>query len=602
MSTWVDRQRRRFAAHAGADDGFTLLEVIVALILLGLIAAALTPVMISAARASIVAKRATVAKNLTQQRVDQMRNLTFHVDAQNGPFLDLLDDYYPNVSTSATAVPGSGTGYWCSAQTSSGNCAVPGGPLSGAFYHTSFQNAFSVNGFSQDVYAQFLNSAQPLSSPVPASSFTTYNSATTGQDQPPSLLLGVTVVTSWGGVGGTSKIYRTSTEITNTAGGGALILSQSHATGLWVKSATWDGQLIDATIGDVKADGGMANSSSASAFAEGAHINIGSTDITGATSTAVAPPGTSSGSSSPVTTSGQQLSGSGNCGGGSFGPTQLVDATSYINNSLPLAPSDAGSGGNVEADLGATGGGGCNGFWFTNQTNGAPSTDPRLQLNPDSPMVRINDTGGSGNLESSKVAVSASNAIGTAGAVSATASVAYPSSGSFAARVSLFPGLQFMSNYAGQSVCGSTGTSPCGSGLVNVFLSSASLSCQSMSSPTASYSGYLTYWTQTGWHSVALSWSSSTTSSDPLASIDRTQQVATYNGNPVRLGDYVSNWSSARGLTNDPTSGDTELTTGSVVSITTAPTRLQSDGITGDSASSIGFGLGRLACVASDNR
>lgn len=562
----------------------------VALVILGLIAAALAPVMITAARASVVAKRATVAKNLSQQRIDSMRNLPFHVDKQNGPFLDLLDDYYPNISTGTTSgLPGGGSGQWVSSGT------IPGGSSAGPYYHSVFTNAFNVSGYTQDVYTQFLNSAQPLSSPVPASTLTSmaYDSNVTGHDQPPSLLLGVTVVTSWTRVGGGSRNYRTFTEITNSSGGDALILSQSHATALWAKSNTWDGQVIDAGVGVARADGSLANTSNASAFAQGAYITVGSASIAGATSTAVSPP-QSAGSAGAVVAGGQQLSALGDCGGGSFGQTQYQDVSANISNSLPQAPSDSGT---VESDLIANGGGSCSGFWFTNQSSGAPATDPTLQLNPDAAMVRISDQGGNSNLAASHASVGATSAIGSAGAVTASASVAYPTSGSFVSRVNLFPGLPFVPT--GQSVCSSagaaSGTSPCGSGLVNIFLASASLTCQSATATSATYSGYLTYYTSAGWKSVALNWSSGSTVPDPLTSALLTQPVTTLsNGTVVTLGKYISSWSTARAIGSDPTSGDSTLP--SVVAITTAPTRV------GDSGSSIGLGVGSLACVASDNR
>jgi prepilin-type N-terminal cleavage/methylation domain-containing protein len=572
------------------DEGFTLLEVMVAMVILGLVAVALVPVLITSSRAEQYARRATLAKNLAQQRVDAMRNLPFHVDAQNGPFLDLLDNYYPNIKTTTTTLPGGGTGVWHSSGT------IPGSSASGPYYQATFNNALGVNGFTQVVYTQFLTSAQPLPAAVPATTLTAmgYDANAVGKDQSPSLLLGVSVTTSWQSFGGKVRSNRTYTEMTNTGNDAVLILSQARATALLVQSNAWDGSQLEAGLGVVKVDGSLANTSSAHSYAQGAYMDtVNGVEVASTPYSAVSPASTNP---SGITGSEPQdgakdVAGSGQCNGGSYGPTQVTDVSSNIlTGGLPLGPSDVGSGGLVQANMLKNGGGLCNGLYFTNQTSGAPATNPKLQLANDQPMVNVSDASGSGNLITSNGYVNATNAVGTAGAISSAASVGFVST-----RVQIFRGLSFVPQ--GQSVCSATGaasgTSACGNGLVNVFITSASITCKSQTTTTATYSGYLTYYTSTGWKSVALSWTSGGSTTDPLASVNLSQQVATYNGNPVLLSDYISSWSSARSIS---TSSDGSSALPGVVAINTTPTR------TGDSGSSIGVQLGNLSCVAVDNR
>src|SRR3954451_20950999 len=90
------------------DRGFTLIEIMVALGLLVVVMTAALPAFLGMLRSTVTTKMETQAKNLTQERLEQMRDLRFHVDRQNGPFLDVLDVYYTNapvtpVSTSVTA-------------------------------------------------------------------------------------------------------------------------------------------------------------------------------------------------------------------------------------------------------------------------------------------------------------------------------------------------------------------------------------------------------------------------------------------------------------------------------------------------------------------
>lgn len=562
----------------------------VALVIIGLISAAIVPVLIISAKASNFAKFNTVAKNLAQQRIETMRDLPFYVAYQNtgpnGQFYDVLDDYYANVSSTTTVnFPNGGKGIWV--QSGTGANGTPIGP----YYQVTFSSIPGATGFSQVVYSQFLTAAQPVPAPVPANQLVSsnYNSAAAGLDSPPSLLLGVTVATSWSWLGQTHT-DSTYTEIAAGGNNATRIASEAQVTALSVASTDSAGNQLTGVLGQVQLNGSVANTSTASAQALAAAIiqsNGGS--LTGAGATVVSPPNPAS---SSVPAGSQSYVGTYSpCGWGLIGPTQVIDLSTNTANGLPLAPSDVGTGTTpaavVEADLKANGGGACAGFRFSNNVSGGPETDPSLQLSATAPMVQVVDASGNGPEVSSKGAINALSAPGNPGSVYANTEV------DFSTAVQLFPGLGFVPG--GAMTCGS-GTQPCGAGLVNVFLSKATMSCQANAATpaAASYSGYLTYYTLTGWHTVQLSWSSSSgPSSDPLAGVSLSQVVTTYGATAVPLSAYINSWSTGRAISQ---SSSGESTLASAVAITTANTRA------GDSSSSIGLQLGKLTCLAVDNR
>src|SRR3954466_2420663 len=76
----------------------------VAITLVAIAAGGAIPLLIVGMKAANNSKLQTQAKNLAQQRLESMRDLAFHVDRQNGPFVDLLDIYYTQVPAVAGIV------------------------------------------------------------------------------------------------------------------------------------------------------------------------------------------------------------------------------------------------------------------------------------------------------------------------------------------------------------------------------------------------------------------------------------------------------------------------------------------------------------------
>lgn len=123
MSTPTDFLRRR----SEKESGFTLIEVIVALSIFGVVAIAALPLLVLGLKVSQMARVETLAKDLSQLRIERLRNLPFQVDRQNGPFVDLLDRYFTNLSPTPTVSEEAGcSGQYLSAAPGSGG--APSGP------------------------------------------------------------------------------------------------------------------------------------------------------------------------------------------------------------------------------------------------------------------------------------------------------------------------------------------------------------------------------------------------------------------------------------------------------------------------------------------
>lgn len=591
MSTWAERIHRQRGRLHRDDAGFTIIEVMVALVIVAIVSASLIPLLVTGARATRLAKMTTLAKNLNNQRIDAMRNLPYHVDAQNGPYVDLLDLYYHDTSGTASSIPDVVPGQTVTGQyVSAGGAGGPSGP----YYRVQVsggQFGAPYKAFSQTVYSQFLVSTNPAATPIAASSLpTTYNNSTVGQDQPPSLLLGVTVITTWT-ANGVSKSYRTFTEITDQGTGTSLVTSQAKSTALSITTKDYQGQPIEVAVGQVIANGAVSNGSQVTSTATAAQITWPGSltgPMLGATSGA-ASPGSSPGSTGVIPASAQPKWGSSTCGWAQFGPTQVQDVSTKITSGLPLAPSDStgtyNSGaplsGVTSASINANGGGSCSGLYFSNQVDGSPATDPNLQLNSAYPMVQLQDLSGNAPEITGSGYVFANNQVGTAGAVTAGAQ---SSSGTW---VKIFPGLSFVPT-SGPSGYGITGVP----GLVNVKLSGASLSCRSQtSSATLTYSGTVVWWANGKWNAISFTWSGG---SDPLAGVDLTQPVTTLNGVAVPLSTYITGIAGSTGPVSGGNGGVQNVE--AAVSVTTAPT------IGGYANTSMGIELGNLSCTAQDNR
>src|SRR4051812_30693530 len=216
---------RKSRLQRSADEGFTLIELLVSLTVLALASAAMVPLMIVGTAAAATARQHTQAKALAQQRIEQMHDLQFHVDRQNGPFVDLLDIYYTDLGTTAvTRTRGAETmvGRWVGSGV--GNAGEPTTP----FYRVKVDSLPGYPKFSQIIDTQFLNTNGQV---LAASGLTGYDSQTEGVDQPPSLLVGITVITSWTSRG-KAKSFSEYTRIADSRGLVTALSSHAKAEAL----------------------------------------------------------------------------------------------------------------------------------------------------------------------------------------------------------------------------------------------------------------------------------------------------------------------------------------------------------------------------------
>jgi prepilin-type N-terminal cleavage/methylation domain-containing protein len=581
----MERRRMR------GDEGFSLVEIMAALLVLGLAAAAIIPVLIIGTKAGHFAKLNTQAKNLTQERFERMRDLQFHVEKQNGDFVDLLDQYYTNRSTTAvTRTYGSETlsGVWVNSGT-----PLPGEPAV-PFYRVTIDAIDGYPEFSQTVTTQFL---QVSGTAVPASLFPNYDSQVEANDGPPSLIVGVTVVTNWTQAG-SSKSYRAYTRIADSRGSVSTLTSQGKGALLKVSSGAPDLRALSAEVGLANADGSQTTGSIATASGT-AGTAKDSTDGTFEVANGVA--------TSPVTTSSntgplsRDQVGDGACGWASFGASEVTNVSASITNGVPQVPSNVDTAtppaNQVTAGLYANGSNTCGLFGFNNYAVGGQSSgyDPALGLVDSDPLVYMSSTGGSTRLATGSAWVNATDSV-----VSNPHTVTSGAGASSTRQIEIFPGLWFVNG----------GTSR---GLVNVTLNSATIRCTTsvtvgsaaVQSVAAAYNVTVEYWRATNtsgggqWVSNTYTWSGAA-SADPLASLDPAT-IEVYNnsatGQVLHLSDYISSWSLTRTLRLGATNGVYSLD--NVFALATVPVR--SAGVP-DPTSSVGVEIGSLSCAADDTR
>jgi len=360
----VSTDRRLRAREA---DGFTLIEVMVALGLLVVVMTAALPAFLGMLRSTVSSKLQTQAKNLTQERLEQIRDLRYHIDAQNGPFLDLLDIYVTNAPTAPTASTVTAAGSTLTGIfVTSG--AVANGEPTFPFYRTTTGPLAGATGFSQVVDAQFLGVDGAA---IPAARYQgSYDSQVTGRDQAPSLLLGVTVITSWVDRG-TTKTYRAYTRVTDGRPQLPVIQSQARAVAVDLTSTAADGTTLELQGGVVNLDGSQSSGSSVSGSATGALATRSGQPAVSGLATAFNLP-----TQSLTTTGASTPQGGSGCSWFGFGSTGVSDPGGDVSSGLPKAPADVDVAvplRSTAAYIGYNGGGSCGQLSYDNTVgSGSP--------------------------------------------------------------------------------------------------------------------------------------------------------------------------------------------------------------------------------------
>lgn len=562
----MSRTSKRLRARRG-DEGFTLVEVMASMIVFAIVATGVTAMFASGLRASVLTKMETTAKNLSQQRFEQIRNLPFHIDqvssGTNPP--DLLDTYFVNATGSA------GRGVQGYVPAGATRWTVDGDPATGAFYRYVQTALPGYPKYKQYVATQFLDESGNPYTP------TGFNSQVSGSDTPPTLAVGVGVTTIWKS-GELERTARAYTQITNGRPSAPTSVLQSRLTALRLTAELADGQTLSLDLASLTADGGLSQTVSAAQALRGAVLALsGGASASGAVTNVKAPPnaGPFSGSSGPKSLTENSVTWA------TVGSTTTSNVSATSSTGQVVLGASAGP---AKADVLGSGAGAKVATFAMDAT-----ADARLGLLTQHAFVEDAACGGS----CSNVGVS-----GWAGTTKA--GTAYTTTTSASAKV--------------RGVLALLPTSYAPLGLVRVALTDSSVSCtvsRSGGSPTASasitYTGSLSYYAPfdaaavSGYVTVPLS---SSDMVSPLTDelLAQTQVGTDGDGNPLWLSDYFSSWSSMD--TGTVSSAKTVGADGSTVAasfsgmigVKTVPLR------PGDDSSVIAADIAAGACTAEDYR
>jgi prepilin-type N-terminal cleavage/methylation domain-containing protein len=554
--------RRRLDRARGADEGFTLIEVVVSLTLFAVVSTAAGAMIITGLRTSMVSKLDTGAKNLAQERVEIMRNLPFHIDrdpaATTPDSSDLLDIYYRN-TTAAANVTSTGYVAACGAQTTvcSGRAAYD--PASGSFYRYVIAAIPGYPQYKQYVATQFVDANRNPLAPG------TYDSQVSGQDNGPSQFVSATVTTYWT-AGTLTKSFQVQTYISAGRPAAADVTLQGRASALTFSGGLDVSRLLTMQAGVVNLDGALAVGATSAAQAEGAWADIsGSEHRDGGLASAQAPPNSGTGSGGD---SAKDLYNSG-VSVAHFGTTASGGVSALVTGGLPSVGSSASPVYGQVAPQGV----GTTPVWFSN----SPSPAAHLMLSATQPLMWVDQSTGS-------VPVAYAS-----GYLTSTGGTSHSATTNVTAKALTLK--MFSTSFAPQ-------------GVVQVTLTSSSLSCTTNGATgtvTPAYSASVSYWTPAGYVTKALD---QTQSASPLAAVNlATTVVGTdSSGSSVYLGDYLTSWGSltssgvTSGQTVDADKNHVEASYDGLVTLSTTAMR------SGDPTSTAGVKVGSLSCIAEDNR
>ena len=548
---------------ARTDEGFSLVEVMVAMLIFAVVAVASLGFITTSMTATALGRTETVAKNLNQERLEGMRNMPFFQHANVSVVPDLLDTYY--TSTSAPAASTAADGF---VATTGARDTSKGDPTAGPFYRRVFAAPGPV-GFTQRVTTQFMSDATTVM-PVPV--FVSTSTGPTGL--PPSPTVSVRVTTLWTGGDGKQKRFTVESQIAEAAAKFPLVTLQGRLSMLRVAGVLPGPQELLAEAGVLNLDGSLSTTAVSSAKAQGVFASIANAvRADGATGTLAAPPSSTLNVAS--------------VGPKTLGSPEVAAFSGSAVNALAVS-SDGGqpAAGTPTAPVTAvlqSNGLGSDYFRATNR----PDTTTRLGL-LGAAVVATDDC--SGNCD----AVRASGRVTSLGGASHSATAEL--TGAVRGTVALLPTVQ----------------SP--AGLIQVTLSSFSLNCTSAvgvsppSKVTVSFAGTVKHRTYDpiskvyGYSSpIAIS---SANVTDPLAGIDLATVVgvdSTPAAGVLRLSDYVESWSS---LSSTAINGFTVVAGNGTAASINVPGVFTFDSkpLRSDVDSTVGVQLGAASCVAGDIR
>ncbi len=505
---------RRDGGRSRSDEGFTVIEVVVAFGIFAFVSIAVTGVLAASLRSVVTARREAQAKQASQRILERMRSLPFHRSWAVAPRkVDVLDSYFPDLRG---ASPSGGDGYL----------------VSTASYRTSAP-APGMGDATVEVEATFVG---PNGSTVVPPS--TYSYASSPADTPPGRLLAVAITVKWQmGAGDRSYTLR------SIVGAKRTVATQGTASAS-VTAAVATTELSDADGGSAEStltlgesastvfsgDTTSARTTELAARAELSDTASAGCSLSGAAGTAAAPPEVSGGY--------VYSAAAGELGfpcASTTSPAARLAAT-VADGLEALLPSPGGlpaTAGRAQLGPGTSGEDLLAGFFADRDA------DPvRLLRYSDSlgePVPQL----GLHRRDDGDVPTMSTSAEATA-----DNGVTYRASGSLAgvARFELLP------------------TTFAPGGVVQVEIETAEVSCSASrvdtgTTATASYSGSVRYWTGAGYAGVPITSAGGT---DPLAAVNPAGVVVwsdPLTGAQLRLSDYVEAWSTLTGGTRDVPEG-----------------------------------------------
>jgi type II secretory pathway pseudopilin PulG len=566
----------RSADPSPLDEGFSLIEIIVALALTMVVLVAILPQLLVGLRGAALANDVTEAKGVVQGQMEKMRNLPYHVASSAERRIDLLDTYFPSLlplnpalSCRTGAKFAAPVDSWSGYVTGSARCEYE--PATGSFYRK-----VEVRGaYVLVTDTQFLDSLSRVPyRPIVAETAGPYNSqGANGTDKPISAQVGVTV-TAFFLNRGTLRPVSAYTQISEVLLTPTRVRGIANARALEIGGSTPAVEALSVSAGDMNITGSLSRSSSVTANTGAVSARLSTDDAVGSRLSAIAPPTTTT-AAQPVpagTLTGGDCATSYVC----WGSGVLEPVTVSADGGLPTAGSTTNP--VVEARLTA-----------------APGVTFRSTVQPDLGLLR-QELG----LKASEPLVG----MVSDGAQVTTAACA-PSKGG------LVTGRGFMQTTAAMvDTCGEAGASTVAlfptafapAGVLRLTLTSARARCTvNRSGSVVATSGYQ-FTVQhadpvapSGYTTTAIT---RTAGSTPVGDLPG---LGTSVGGGRVIGDYVDAWSLS------PPSASTTSTTASAsvpgaLKLISEPLRNRANDPGPDPASAISLTLGAVGCSAEDTR
>ena len=298
--------RAEHRPHGHGDEGFSLVEVVVAIGIVVTLMVAVLPQLISGIRANDVARVGSQGKTLAASELERLRNLPFQVQPNAGQYVDLFDRYFQDLTAPGAAPACKDGDRWVppakeSTGYVSGSARCSYEPASGPFYRVVRRvGGYAAKGIAADpdlagfvvvVNTQFLDAQTP---PQPKSPVTGYDTKTVGKDQPASGQVGLTVtvladrpsttrpVTTYTQV---SRSYQTTTRVRATSDSVAM-----EASTMLPGPSETEGNAVAVSSGLVNLDASLVAGSRVEVSAAGVTSSAATGENGGATRTALTAP------------------------------------------------------------------------------------------------------------------------------------------------------------------------------------------------------------------------------------------------------------------------------------------------------------------------